>query len=197
KPEAPLAGRFEDVAVTRVRRRRVRAYLGIGANLGDRRGQLREAVRRLASEPGIHLMGVSPLYETAPIGLLDQPAFFNAVLAVDTTLFPSALLATCKRVEAAAGRLPGVRWGPRPLDVDILLYGDLGLAGPDLEIPHPRLAERAFAMRPLLDLAPDAALPGGRPLAPLAAAVAAQEIRRIAGPEWAAPEPARQGVAEP
>lgn len=189
KPEAPLAGTFDDVVVTRTRRRVVRACLGLGSNLGDRRAQLRAAIRRLGSEPGVRLAGVSPLYETAPVGLEEQPAFLNAVLVVDTTLFPSELLGACKRAEAAAGRVPGVRWGPRPLDVDILLYGDLSLRGPDLEIPHPRLVERAFVLRPLLDLLPDAALPGGRLLAPLAEATADQEVRQVAGPEWAAPEP--------
>jgi len=191
KPEAPLAGVFDDVAVTRRRRRVVRASLGLGANLGDREAQLRSAVRALGSEPGVRIAGVSPLYETAPVGVEDQPPFLNAVLTVDTTLFPSELLAACKRAEGAAGRVPGVRWGPRPLDVDILLYGDLSLRGDDLEIPHPRLAERAFVLRPLLDLRPDAALPDGRPLASLAAATADQQVWRVAGPEWVLPPPAR------
>jgi len=189
KPEAPLEGTFDDVVVTRTRRRVVTAYLGLGSNLGDRRALLRQALRRLGSGPGLRLAAVSPLYETAPVGLEDQPPFLNAVAAVETTLFPSRLLVACKQAEAAAGRMPGVRWGPRPLDVDILLYGDLTLRSAHLEIPHPRLTERAFALRPLLDLAPDAALPGGQPLAPLLEGLRDQELRRVAGPEWAAPEP--------
>ena len=186
KPQAPLAGIFDDVVARRSVRRVVRAYLGLGANLGDRAANLRSGVRYLQSREELRIAAVSPLYETEPQDVLDQPAFLNAVLAVDTIAAPTQLLAICKQAEAAAGRLPGIRRGPRPLDVDILLYGQRTLVSPQLVIPHPRLEQRAFALRPLLDLAPEATLPDGRSLRSLLTAAADQAVRWVAGPEWAA-----------
>jgi len=128
----------------------VRAFLSLGSNLGDRRRQLREAVDSL---PGV--VRVSPVYETEPVGGPPQPDYLNLVVEVETDLSPRALLGLCHRLESAAGRMPGERWGPRPLDVDVLLVDDLVVDEPDLTIPHPRMQERRFVMAPLADIAPE------------------------------------------
>jgi len=128
----------------------VRAFLSLGSNLGDRRRRLREAVDSL---PGV--VRVSPVYETEPVGGPPQPDYLNLVVEVETDLSPRALLGLCHRLESAAGRMPGERWGPRPLDVDVLLVDDLVVDEPDLTIPHPRMQERRFVMAPLADIAPE------------------------------------------
>jgi 2-amino-4-hydroxy-6-hydroxymethyldihydropteridine diphosphokinase len=131
-----------------------RAYLGIGSNLGDRLAHLQLAVDELAKAPGVAVVGVSPVYETAPVGGPEQPDFLNAVVAVDTTLAAHELLRVAQQVESAAQRVRNVRWGPRTLDVDVLLVGDERIDDPDLVVPHPRIAERAFVVVPLADLDP-------------------------------------------
>lgn len=130
---------------------RTRAYLGIGSNLGERLGYLQGAVDGLAATPGIDVVAVSPVYETDPIGP-EQPDYLNAVVEVETRLTPRELLAACQRCEEEADRVRGVRWGPRTLDVDIVLYGDETVDEPDLRIPHPRWRERDFVLAPLCDL---------------------------------------------
>jgi 2-amino-4-hydroxy-6-hydroxymethyldihydropteridine diphosphokinase len=132
-----------------------RAYLGLGSNLGDRLAHLQRAVEALAGTAGIQVVAVSSVYETAPVGGPAQDDFLNAVAAVDTELAPRDLLAAAMTVEQLEERVRAVRWGPRTLDVDILLYGDERIAEPDLEIPHPRMQERAFVLAPLRDVAPD------------------------------------------
>lgn len=128
----------------------MRAYLSLGSNLGDRRAHLKEAV---ASIKGV--VGVSDVYETAPVGGPPQDDYLNLVVAVDTDLTPRELLGVCHRLESAAGRVRGERWGPRPLDVDIL-WTDAGpVDEPDLEIPHPRMYQRRFVLEPLAELAPE------------------------------------------
>lgn len=127
-------------------------YLAIGSNLGERVDNLRRAVAMLA--PEVTLLAASPLYETAPAYVVDQPRFVNGALKVATDLEPGDLLAKLKSIEQAVGRRPGLRYGPRVVDLDILFLGDTVLAEPDLEIPHPRLAERLFVLRPLADIAP-------------------------------------------
>lgn len=136
----------------------VRAYLGIGSNLGDRLEYLQRAVDGLAATSGIDVVAVSAVYETDPVGP-QQPDYLNAVVAVDTTLSPRALLGACQRQEAEAERVRDVRWGPRTLDVDVVLYGDETVDEPDLQIPHPRWRERDFVLAPLADLG----VPGVRP----------------------------------
>jgi 2-amino-4-hydroxy-6-hydroxymethyldihydropteridine diphosphokinase len=131
-----------------------RAYLGIGTNLGDRLAFLQDAVDGLAATPGVTVSAVSPVYETDPVGGPEQPDFFNAVVGVDTTLTPHELLAECQRLEQEAHRVRKEHWGPRTLDVDVLLYGDERIDTPDLVVPHPRAAERAFVLVPLADLDP-------------------------------------------
>lgn len=135
------------------------AYLGLGTNLGDRRDNLRQALALLAAGPGLRLLRCSQVYETEPWGVAEQPHFLNCAAEVAVTLSPEGLLARCKEVEERLGREPGPRWGPRLMDVDILLYGDRTVALPHLEIPHPRLHLRAFALTPLAELAAGAVHP--------------------------------------
>jgi 2-amino-4-hydroxy-6-hydroxymethyldihydropteridine diphosphokinase len=138
-----------------------RAYLGLGSNLDDRLALLQNAVDGLATADGVTVVAVSPVYETDPIGP-DQPDYLNAVVAVDTELTARELLVLAQSLEQAARRVRKERWGPRTLDVDVLLVGDERVHEDDLEVPHPRLHERAFVRVPLADIAPDveAALPG-------------------------------------
>ncbi len=133
---------------------RRRAHLGIGSNLGERLEHLQLAVDHLAAADGVTVVAVSPVYETSPVGGPEQPDFLNAVVAVDTTLTARELLELAHRIEAAADRVRTVHWGPRTLDVDLLLVGDERIDDPDLVVPHPRLTERAFVLVPLADLDP-------------------------------------------
>jgi 2-amino-4-hydroxy-6-hydroxymethyldihydropteridine diphosphokinase len=144
------------------------AFLGLGANLGDRLSNLQAAVDLLGAREGIRVLRSSRVYETAPVGP-PQPDFLNAVLEVRTSLPPRGLLGACLEVEAALGRVRGERWGPRPIDVDVLAYGRERIVEEDLVVPHPRLAERAFVLVPLLEIAPDLELPGLGRLAALRA----------------------------
>ncbi len=132
----------------------VRAYVAIGSNLGDRAGHLRAAVAGLAGAAGVAVVAVSPVYETEPVGGPEQGPYLDAVVALDTTLTPEALLEVAQRLEGEAGRVRVERWGPRTLDVDILLVGDRQVDSPELVVPHPRMFERAFVMVPLADLDP-------------------------------------------
>jgi 2-amino-4-hydroxy-6-hydroxymethyldihydropteridine diphosphokinase len=132
-----------------------RAYLGLGSNLGDRLAHLQHAIDALGAVDGIDVVDVSRVYETAPVGGPEQDDFLNAVLAVDTTLAPEPLLAAAQAAEQAEQRVRTVHWGPRTLDVDVLLYGEERISTADLEIPHPRMQERAFVLAPLHDVAPD------------------------------------------
>lgn len=146
-------------------------WLGLGANLGDRRAALEAALAWLAGA-GQAVEAVSPAYETAPRELEDQPAYLNAAVRVRSDLSPPGLLDEVKRMERELGRDPGgVRFGPRAIDCDLLLWEGGGWTEERLEIPHPRLHERRFALLPLLDLDPRLALPDGRRLADLAAAI--------------------------
>ena len=140
-------------------------FLGLGTNQGDRLANLRAVHAvflpvRAAPAPSVRFLQASPIYETEPWGYLDQPAFLNQALKAETDLPPLDLLAYLKDLEAQLGRRPNFRYGPRLIDIDILIYDDLVLSLPGLEIPHPRLAERAFVLVPLADLAPDLCYPG-------------------------------------
>ena len=138
-----------------------RAYVGLGANLGDRETTLRRAVELLAEEPGIEVAAVSTLRETDPAGLVDQPLFLNGAAAVETSLSPRELLDVLLRIEQALGRVrSGVRWGPRTVDLDVLVYDDQVVDEPGLRVPHPRLHERRFTLEPLAELAPALEIPG-------------------------------------
>jgi 2-amino-4-hydroxy-6-hydroxymethyldihydropteridine diphosphokinase len=134
-----------------------RAYLGLGSNLGDRAAHLQFALEGLADRAG-RVVAISPVYETEPVGGPPQPEYLNAVVAVETALSPRELLRVAKALEAAAGREPpepGRRWGPRPLDIDVLMVGDERVDEPDLVVPHPRIHQRAFVLAPLADVAPE------------------------------------------
>jgi len=132
-------------------------YLGLGSNLGRRRENLEAALAALASRPGTRVLAVSPLIETEPVGgPPGQGPYLNGAARVETDLAPEALLAELQAIERALGRREGPRWGPRPVDLDILLYGDTVLETPALTVPHPRLRERRFVLAPLAAIAPDA-----------------------------------------
>jgi len=130
------------------------AYLGLGSNLGDRQANLDDAVRRLASER-VTVKRRSSIWETAPRDVLDQPWFLNQVIEVGTDLFPRQLFQHIQRIEREMGRLKRIPKGPRPIDLDILLYGNAVVKSPELEIPHPGMTERRFVLAPLAELAPD------------------------------------------
>jgi 2-amino-4-hydroxy-6-hydroxymethyldihydropteridine diphosphokinase len=132
-----------------------RAYVGLGANLGDREATIRAALDAL---PGV--VAVSRLRETDPVGVVDQPRFLNGVAALETDLSARELLETLLEVERELGRERRERWGPRTIDLDLLLYGEETIDEPGLTVPHPRLHERRFALEPLAELAPNALIPG-------------------------------------
>lgn len=157
------------------------AYVGLGSNLDDPCAQLERALTELDTLPATHLTACSPLYRSAPVGVTEQPDFINAVAALHTTLTPHELLTALLTVEQAHGRVRALRWGPRTLDLDLLLYDDLILTDATLTLPHPRLHERAFVLYPLADLAPALTLPGHGPLRALLAACPPTGIERLAG----------------
>lgn len=153
--------------------KRVRAYIGLGGNVGGVEQNLRHAVRALAALPGVRLRAVSPAYRTRPVGVSDQPDFLNAVVSLDVPAGPDpeigalALLGALKQLEAAIGRRPSQRWGPREVDLDLLLFGRhrLSVVRPDgrwLEVPHPQMQRRLFVLAPLADIAPRLRPPGWR-----------------------------------
>jgi 2-amino-4-hydroxy-6-hydroxymethyldihydropteridine diphosphokinase len=138
-----------------------RAYVGLGANLGAREKTLRNAVDLLAQEEGIEVVAVSTFRETEPVGVVEQPRFLNGAAAVETTLSPRELLDALLRTERTLGRVrDGTRWGPRTVDLDLLLYGDERVDDPGLRIPHPLLHERRFALEPLAELDPGMEIQG-------------------------------------
>lgn len=136
-------------------------FVGLGSNLGDRADHLRCALRRLAAEPGLRLRAVSAVRETDPLGGPPQPRYLNAVARFETSLPPRAVLARLQRLEREQGRRRSVRNGPRTLDLDLLLYGELRRDDPELTLPHPRLEARRFVLEPLAEIAPELRLPGG------------------------------------
>ncbi len=138
----------------------VMAYLGLGANLGDRQETIRHALQELGALPTMEVVAVSSLYQTAPVGITEQPDFLNAALSIRTTSTPRELLTQILQLERQLGRVRTVRWGPRTIDIDILAFGSVTIDEPGLTIPHPRLGERAFALLPLAEIAPDLRLPG-------------------------------------
>ena len=143
--------------------------MGLGANLGDREATIRRAVELLAATPGIELVAVSTLRETDPVGYADQPRFLNGVAALETELAPRGLLDRLLAVERELGRVrgEGPRFGPRTIDLDLLLYGDEVVEKPGLVVPHPRLTDRQFVLEPLHELDPELTLPDGQRVADL------------------------------
>lgn len=136
------------------------AILALGTNLGNRIENIEEAIRRLTADGSIRIVSRSELYRSAPWGVTDQDWFVNACVAIQTNLSPFELLRHCQAVENDMGRVRTLRWGPRIIDVDILTFRDLHIADPDLTIPHPLIAERAFVLVPLRDVAPELELNG-------------------------------------
>jgi len=141
------------------------AYISVGSNVGERRDFARKAVEALRSADGIDVTGVSSLYETAPVGGPPQRSYINLVVRVETSLHARLLLEATQGIERVLGRGDSdIRWGPRVIDLDILLFGDEKISESDLEIPHPRMKQRNFVLVPLLELAPDVTDPWGTPL---------------------------------
>lgn len=158
----------------------VRAYVGLGGNLGDARARLRDAFDALARMPSTRLLRRSRLYRTPPWGVTDQPDFINAVAELETRLAPRGLLDALLAIERANGRRRGAeRWGPRTLDLDLLAYADLRRDEPGLSLPHPRIGERAFVLVPLAELAADLHLPGAGTVRELLARVDATACEPI------------------
>jgi 2-amino-4-hydroxy-6-hydroxymethyldihydropteridine diphosphokinase len=159
-------------------------YLGLGSNVGQRREHLEAAVAELPAH-GVEVLASSSVYETEPVGLvLDQREFLNACLRVRTAHGPEELLDACKDVERALGRVAGgVRHGPRVIDVDLLILGDIEYSSQRLSLPHAEVSARRFVLVPLLELDPDLALPGGKPLADALGSLGpGQEVRRVGPP---------------
>lgn len=157
----------------------VLAYIALGANLGNPRERVREAIASLDALPDTRLLRASSLYRTAPLGLTEQPDFINAVVSVHTHLDAATLLAALLDLERRQGRVRSIANAPRPLDLDLLLYGDRVQADPALTLPHPRLHLRAFVLEPLAEIAPDLALPGRGSVAAWLPAVRSQRIERL------------------
>jgi 2-amino-4-hydroxy-6-hydroxymethyldihydropteridine diphosphokinase len=146
------------------------ACLGLGANLGDREASLCNALAALNATPGIRILAVSRVFRTAPWGGVTQPDFLNLCVRIETQLAPLDLLAACKAAEQQIGRQPRERWGPREMDVDILMMHGAEMTTPELTLPHPRLTERRFVLEPLADIAPDWVV-GGQTVSAHAAAL--------------------------
>ena len=160
------------------------AYLGLGGNVGDPVASMAEALRRIDAYPDCRVTAVSRLYRTPPWGKTDQDWFFNAAAAVRTALAPEALLDLCLDIERAMKRVRAERWGPRTLDIDILAYDALGLSAPRLELPHPRMTERAFVLMPLADIAPDLTI-AGKPVTGWLESVGGEGIEVVGeGRDW-------------
>ena len=158
----------------------VAAYIGLGSNLADPRAQVERALDALGGMPDSRLVRRSSLYASAPWGVVEQPEFINAVAHVDTRLPADELIRALLAIERAAGReRDGTRWGPRILDLDLLLYGDCVIDEPGLRVPHPHLHERAFVLLPLAEIAPQIVLPQLGRVAALAARMDATTLRRL------------------
>ena len=160
------------------------AYISLGANIGDTRSNMRAAVAVLDRDRDCGVTAVSSLYSTAPVGFDDQPDFLNAVVVLRTALSPAELLALCNKLERQIGRKRTIRWGPRVIDIDILLYNDMVVHEGDLVLPHPRMMERAFVLVPLAEIAPETALTGGVSARDAARRIDSDGVELIEGPTW-------------
>ncbi len=156
-----------------------RVYLGLGSNLNSPPRQIKAALKAIAKLPGTRLIRCAPWYQSIAIGPGSQARYINTVAEIDSVLKPRALLQALQKIEKQQGRKRIVRWGPRSLDIDILLYAEQSLNTRQLQIPHPRLGERNFVLQPLLDIAPTLNLPDGTPLARLLANCSPEGIVRL------------------
>jgi dihydroneopterin aldolase / 2-amino-4-hydroxy-6-hydroxymethyldihydropteridine diphosphokinase len=194
KPEAPVGVPFTDVSVRVRRERDVPVVIAMGGNLGDVRSTLGSAVRTIGQLDGVRVDSVSPLVETDPVGGPEQPVYLNAVLLAHTRLAPHRLLTALHRIEAAHGRVRETRWGARTLDLDLIQYGDPTVgtdvvnADPELTLPHPRAAERAFVLAPWASADPEAVLrvgPAADDVADVSALLRAADRDGVRpGPDW-------------
>ncbi|WID98898.1 2-amino-4-hydroxy-6-hydroxymethyldihydropteridine diphosphokinase [Bosea vestrisii] len=157
----------------------VEATLGLGGNLGDPVAAFAAALARLRAHAAVELKAASSVWRTAPWGKLDQPEFRNMAVLIETSVSADDLLALCLSIERESGRERRERWGPRTLDIDILTYGGQTIERPGLQVPHPRIAERAFVLAPLAEIAPTITI-GARSIAALLAAIASQDVSRDA-----------------
>ncbi len=160
----------------------VHAYIGIGSNLGNPREQVQRASKALAALPQTRLLSLSPWYESDPVGPPGQPDYVNGVALLETQLAPLPLLDALQAIEADHQRVREVRWGPRTLDLDILLYGDKIIDVPRLQVPHPYLSSRGFVVKPLADIQPSLVLPNGTCIESLLRALDISDLRLITGP---------------
>lgn len=160
-----------------------KVILALGSNMGDSAGLLKEAAALIDQAEGINVVKYSSFYATAPIGYTDQADFVNAVISCDTTLPPMDVLALCQHVESQLNRVRLIRWGPRTIDVDIILYDNLVLSEENLTVPHPRMKERAFVMVPLKEIMPELVLEN-RTIGEICEALADQEIRKMTHEKW-------------
>jgi 2-amino-4-hydroxy-6-hydroxymethyldihydropteridine diphosphokinase len=156
-----------------------RTVIAMGSNLGDRLDYLQGGLDGLFDTPRISFVAVSPVYETAPVGGPDQPDYLNAVVIAETSMPARTVLERCLGLEDAFGRVRGERWGPRTLDLDLIIYGDEVCNGPELTLPHPRAHERAFVLAPWHDADPQAQLPGRGQVADLLAALGTAGVTRL------------------
>ena len=155
------------------------AFIGLGANLGEPRAQVKAAIEALARLHGSRLLSASSLYRGAPQGFATQPDYVNAVAQIETALAPRALLDALLAIEHSFGRTRMFADAPRTLDLDLLLYGDQSIEEPGLRLPHPRMHQRAFVLAPLSEIAPDARIPGHGPIAPLLVLCASQRLEKL------------------
>jgi len=139
--------------------------LGLGSNIGNREENIKRALKALDAHPAIEIVRVSSLYETAPVGYTEQPEFLNAVAQISTSLQPLKLLEFCLSIERELGRVREVKWGPRTIDIDVLLYDTVELSSEQLTLPHPRFHERCFVLIPLAEIAPDTVVYQGKTVA--------------------------------
>lgn len=162
----------------------VRAYLGLGGNIGDPAQAMASALRALDAHEAVAVVAVSSPYRTPPWGMTDQPDFINAVAAVDTTLAARELLQLCLDTERSLKRERTLRWGPRSIDIDILIFGDETIGEEGLQVPHPRMGDRAFVLAPLAEIAPDAAVCGETARTRLGKIDSAGIVRLPGGDSW-------------
>lgn len=160
------------------------AVLGLGSNVGERRAALSGAADALRAHPGIEIVAASPLYESAPWGITSQQDFLNAAVRVATPLAPADLLTAILSIEISLGRVRREKWGPRVIDIDILVYGNERIDRPGLTIPHPHLTERNFALAPLVDVMPEAVIEE-RPARQWLAQLGREGLKEVSGPDWA------------
>ncbi|MEG6520609.1 2-amino-4-hydroxy-6-hydroxymethyldihydropteridine diphosphokinase [Desulfotomaculum sp. 1211_IL3151] len=155
------------------------AYIGLGSNMGDKKAYIQNALEQLSKYPGIHLLRAASRYESAPWGYPDQAWFINTVAEVETNLSPEELLQVLLDIEKKLDRTREIKWGPRTVDLDILLYGQETMNFPQLQIPHPRMHERAFVLVPLAELCPELRLPQGLVKELAVKALGGQEVRKV------------------